>query len=298
MTPKELNERFGVDGAAAFVAGAGGLTRLDITAAEGEAQVSLQGAHVTAWRPRGAADVLWMSEKSWFEPGKPLRGGVPVCWPWFGPKEGDAVAPAHGFARLAEWQVESLRRQAGGDVSVCLLLKGAKGQWPGFPHAFELRHRVRVGRTLTMALETRNAGGEAFTLAEALHTYFRVSDVRNVAISGLAGVEFIDKMDGAKRKRQGVEPIRFAGETDRVYVNAAGECVLEDAGAGRRIVVAKSGSNSTVVWNPWIAKAARMADFGDNEWPGMVCIETANAADNVVTLAPGESHTMEARISA
>jgi glucose-6-phosphate 1-epimerase len=293
MTSEELNEQFGVRGAARFQTRAGGLTRLDVTASGGEAQVYLLGAHVAHWQPGGEQSVLWLSEKSWFEPLKPIRGGVPVCWPWFGPKEGEPNAPAHGFARLAEWAVESVTREAG-DVSVCLLLAGgANEKWGGF----ELRHRVRVGRTLTMSLETRNVGREAFTIAEALHTYFRVSDVRNVSVAGLAGVEYIDKVDGAKRKRQGDEPIRFSGETDRVYLNTMGECVLDDAGANRRIVIAKRGSRSTVVWNPWAAKAARMPDFGDDEWPGMVCVETANADHNAVTVAAGQSHVMEASIA-
>jgi len=296
--PDSLNERFGLVGAASFDAGRGGLVRLNIAAAASRAEMYLHGAHVTAWRPTGAEGVLWLSRQSLFQPGRPIRGGVPVCWPWFGPLAGEPNAPLHGFARLVEWDVESVRREAGGDVTACLVLRSGdavQAVWP-WEGDFELRHRVRVGAMLEMTLETRNGGRRPLVIDEALHSYFRVSDVRNVCIRGLTGAEYVDKADAMRRKRQGVEPLRFAGQTDRLHVNTRCTCVLDDPGLGRRISVAKSGSLSTVVWNPWADKARAMSDFGDEEWPEMVCVETANAADNAVTVGPGQSHAMTARI--
>jgi glucose-6-phosphate 1-epimerase len=148
-----------------------------------------------------------------------------------------------------------------------------------------------------MTFEVENRDATPFTYEAALHTYFHVSDAREVEVTGLEGVEFIDKVDAGTRKQQGAEPLRFTGETDRVFVQTTAPVTLHDPGMKRRIVVEKTGSLTTVVWNPWIAKSAAMADFGDDEWPGMVCIETANAGENAVTLAPGAVHLMSTLIS-
>jgi len=295
MRPDRLNEQFGVDGVVEFGAGPGGLTRASITSPGGTATVLLHGAHVTAYQPAGGVPVLWMSGRSWFEPGRPVRGGVPVCFPWFGSTGPAGDSPHHGFARLTEWEVESTGLD--GDLAEITLVlfsdDDTRRYWPG---QFELRHTVTVGAELSMSLEVSNTGDEAFTITEALHTYLAVSDVRKVSIAGLEGAEYVDTVGEERRLRQGDEPIRFAGEVDRAYVNTDAACVLDDPGMGRRIRVAKSGSLSTVVWNPWTAKAARMPDYADDEWPGMVCIETANVYENAVTVAPGGAHIMEARI--
>lgn len=166
-----------------------------------------------------------------------------------------------------------------------------------WPHDFVLRHRITIGATLEMTLETQNLSTTPFGIEEALHTYFVVSDARNVSISGLSNSAYVDKVDAGARKVQDSAPIRITGETDRVYPSSQSACVIEDPALQRRITVEKSGSNTTVVWNPWIAKARSMADFGDDEWPGMLCVETANSGENAVTVSPGESHLMTASIS-
>ena len=296
MTIQELQAKFGIPGAVRFEEGRGGLVRVAVNTSHAEAHVYTHGAHVTHWQPAGAAPVLFLSQRSVFQPGKPIRGGVPVCFPWFGPNARSASLPMHGFARLMEWAVESVRQQGAGEVALTLVLRSNDQTRSFWPHEFELRHTVTVGAELTMALETRNTGKEPFTVTEALHTYLRVGDVRKIEITGLENTDYIDKVAGGRRENQGSWPITFTGETDRVYAGTRAATVLNDPGLGRRIVVEKSGSSSTVVWNPWIAKAAAMPDFGDDEWPGMVCVETANAADDAVTVAPGESQTMTARI--
>jgi glucose-6-phosphate 1-epimerase len=296
MTPQELNERFGLPGVVDFDAGEGGLTRVRIAAAGGRAEIYLLGAHVTDWPPAGRQPVPWVSRESPFAVGQAIRGGVPVCWPWFAAKGDEPDAPLHGFARLVAWQVESADRLDDGGAAVTLALRSderTKQYWRG---DFELRHRVAVGSTLTMTLGTHNLGTEPMTVTEALHSYLRVSDVRNVSVSGLAGVEYFDKVTGGPNRTQGDEPITFAGETDRVYLDTAAAAVLDDPGLGRTITIEKTGSRSTVVWNPWVEKAARMDSFGDDEWPQMVCIETANALTDAVTIPPGETHCLEARI--
>ena len=297
MTIEELNEQFEISGAARFEAGPGGMTQLDIRTQGHQAQLMLQGAHVTHFCPAGCEPVLWMSGRSWFAPGKPLRGGVPVCFPWFGPRAGAPDAPNHGFARLWEWAVESLARTSEGHVAVTLLLAADDRTRAYSVGDFELRHTVTVADSLTMALETRNVGAEPLTISEALHSYFRVSDIRKVSVAGLGGVTYLDKVAPGGRRVEGADAITFSEETDREYIDTQGTCEIDDPGLGRRIAVAKSGSDSTVVWNPWTAKAVRMPDFDDDEWPGMLCVETANATENAVTIVPGAGHTMEARIS-
>jgi D-hexose-6-phosphate mutarotase len=289
--------RFEIPGTAIFELGEGNLVRLAIRSALAEAYVYLHGAHVSHFQPRDASPVLFTSEKSFFAPGKPIRGGVPVIFPWFGGRAGHPDAPAHGFARTAEWQVESLSEDGDGVITAVFRLDADDRTRALWPHDFILRHRVAVGRSLSMTLEVQNISGASFSFEDALHTYFAVGDVRNTATTGLEDAEYLDKTDGLQRKKQGLEPIRIIQETDRVFENTRKTCILDDPGLKRRITVEKSGSQTTVVWNPWMAKAAALADFSEDEWPRMLCIETANAGANAITLDPGKTHATRAVIS-
>lgn len=252
------------------------------------------GAHVTSWFPTGEQDVLWMSAKSAYDSAAPLRGGIPICLPWFGAGASGALTPVHGFARISRWRlVESARSDEGGHLAFQLSSADiADGLWP---YAFTATYRVHAGTRLTLGLTMRNDGDEAFAFEEALHTYFTVGDVRTVSIDGLDGARYLDKVSGQAALQQ-AGPVTITAETDRVYDSEA-EVVIIDPTLGRRIRVRKSGSASTVVWNPWIAKSAAMPDFGDDEWPGMVCVETGNVLGNAIELAPGASHTLGCEIS-
>jgi len=291
-----LNHRFSIPDVAFFDDGQGGLIRLTIKSAAADAEIYLHGAHVTRFDPRGQPPVLFMSAKSQFAPGKPIRGGVPICFPWFGPKAGDAKAPAHGFARLVEWNVESVK-QNGTDVSAVLSLvsnEETKSLWSA---EFSATYTVTVGSELHLSLAIKNTGSTAMKFEEALHTYLTVGDVETIWIEGLGDTTYIDKVNNAARTAQSTAPIRFIDETDRVYLATRATCIVHDPSLGRQIRVAKTGSDATVIWNPWINKAKAMADFGDDEWPGMVCVETCNVADHAVTLEAGATHTMTAGIS-
>jgi glucose-6-phosphate 1-epimerase len=281
-----------------FVAkeGQGGLPHLLIANDHAQAAVYLHGAHVTHFQPRGQKPVLWMSARSWFEAGKPIRGGVPICWPWFGPHAQKPDLPAHGLARLSDWRLRSARNEADGGTSVALALASSDRTKSLWPHDFSLEYTVRVGARLELSLRVENAGTAPFTYEEALHTYLAVSDIRKVAVRGLSGVACLDKVREMRRFTQGAEPLTFSDETDRVYLDTEAACEVDDPGLERRIRIEKSGSCSTVVWNPWVKKAQAMPDFGDDEWPGMLCIETANVAGNAVTLAPGATHEISARV--
>lgn len=278
--------------------GHGGLPYVNIAAGTCTAGLYLHGAHLCHWQPTGHPHpVLWMSEKSRFEPGVAIRGGVPICFPWFGPKVNDPSAPIHGVARTRTWTLESVEAERDGSMSVRLTLESEAAPGNYMPHAFSLVYEVRLGGTLSMSLTVMNTGSTPLTFEEALHTYFAVGDVRQVRINGLSGATYIDKTDEARRKTQADDAVTIASETDRLYLDTEAEIVVTDPRMRRQLSVAKTGSRSSVVWNPWIAKSQKMPDFGDNEWPGMLCIETANAADNAVTLAAGASHTMTATVS-
>jgi len=289
-------QKFAINGIAKIDSGNGGLPRISIAAHGASAEIYLHGAHVTQFTPPGGKPLLFLSKASRFAAGQAIRGGVPLIFPWFGPNAADASLPAHGFARTQTWTLRSVKAEADRTVVDLALLPSdvTRRLWP---QEFELSFRVSIGKQLEMALRVRNPGSAAFNFEEAMHTYFSVADIRRLSIKGLAGRDYLDKVQKGARLRQGVEPITITGETDRVYLDTPDTVTVNEAD-GRTITVAKSGSLATVVWNPWIAKAKAMADFGDDEWPGMHCIETANAADNAVTLSPGAEHVMTATLSA
>ena len=260
-------------------------------------EIALQGAQVIDWTRPGTPPVLFLSPHSTYAPGKSIRGGVPLVFPWFGPRAGEPAAPQHGFARARIWRLRSASVLRGGACGVSMRTADDESTRAPWPHAFASVFSASADRQLRMALEIRNTGNAAFSFEAALHTYLCVSDVRRVDVRGLENTEYIDKVDRGVRKREGNVPIAFTGETDRVYQDTASDCVVEDPGWKRRIVVSKSGSRSTVVWNPWKDKSRAMGDLGEDGWTGMLCIETANAFGDARTLAPGETHVLEAVIA-
>lgn len=238
------------------------------------ADVYAQGAHIVRWQPDGHRPVLFLSSRSFFEAGKPIRGGIPIVFPWFGARpEG-----AHGYARTSVWQAE----EAIGEAVT----------WKLERNPFALTLEGMFGDTLSVYLTIRNKDSRPQTVEMALHSYFAVGDAERIAISGLDGTEYLDKMDNFSRKMQAGDVV-ISGPTDRVYLNTAAPCVIRDPVWNRHIVVEKEGSSSTVVWNPF----ARLADMAEDEWRGMVCVETANVGNNSVTIAPGATHAICARIS-
>jgi glucose-6-phosphate 1-epimerase len=298
MLIEELNSRFASAGGVRFAAGSGGFVHAVVSTPFAEGHVYLHGAHVTHYQPAGTTPVLFTSPHSQFAPGKAIRGGVPVIFPWFGPRAGHPAAPEHGFARVAEWSVESVERALDGAVILELRLDRTETTRTLWPYDFSMWHRVRIGPRLELELEVENRSHEPFGFEEALHTYLRVGDVREATVSGLAGTTYIDKTDAMKRKVQADEPLRLSGATDRVFLGTRGPCVVDDPVLDRRLVIEKRGSATTVVWNPWHEKAAAMADLGGEVWPWMLCVETANAADDAVRLAPGQRHRMTAVVGA
>ncbi|MBZ0067370.1 MAG: dihydroxy-acid dehydratase [Thiobacillus sp.] len=288
--------RFAIPGQLSFREGAGGLSYADIDNHGGRATICLQGAHVVSFRPKSQQEpVVWVSDAAKFAPGKSIRGGAPVCWPWFGAHASEASFPAHGFARTVPWTVVGSRKRNDAKTELTLQLADSEQTRKQWPHATRLTLTVIVGDKLELQLATTNLGDQSMQIGEALHTYLQISDVGSVKITGLEGCTFHDKVDNFARKKQS-GAIALKSEVDRVYVNTPAACVIEDAGLNRRIRIAKTGSLSTIVWTPWTEKAGQMGDMGKGKsgtgWREMVCVESANAMDNLVTVAPGETHTL------
>ncbi len=262
----------------------------------GSCEISLYGAHILSYRPIGHAPVLWLSESyKTLEAGKAIRGGIPVCWPWFGGAATPGL-PAHGFVRTKVWQVAATEYDKD-FTSITLGLLDDEETLAVWPHPFHIELKVTLGEKLTVELSTHNIGTESIEINEALHTYFRVREITDIAVNGLDGEVYIDKAPNGKDSVQS-GAITFSGETDRVYNRHTGTAIISDNGIKRRISIEKTGSAATVVWNPWIDKAARLADMKDDDWHSFVCVETANALAGPITVAPGKSHTISCAITA
>lgn len=290
-SPLSLNEHFAIPGQLTFVARAGGLPLAELRTPDATAQVALQGAQVLAFHPQGSAPVLFLSRRAIYAPATAIRGGIPLCWPWFGPHPTDPTKPQHGFVRTAAWSVLASGLREDGAVWLRLELTDSPTTRALWPYPFRLTLTVTVSRALRVELEVHNPGDAPLACTEALHTYYHVGSVTATAVQGLEGVAYADKVDDGRRKYQ-AGPVTVAGETDRVYLDAPPACVIDDAQLQRRIHVTTAGSHSTVIWNPWVEKGRQMRDFGADEYAHMLCVEVGNALDNQVVVAPGDTHQL------
>jgi glucose-6-phosphate 1-epimerase len=292
---EELNRRFAIPGVAQITAGHGGLPRISITAPVASAEIYLHGAQVTSWRPTGSEDVIFLSEHSQFEAGKAIRGGIPVCFPWFRNKVDDPKAPSHGVVRTKAWELDSVETH-GDTVVVSLSTISDEGTRAWWPHDFHLVHRATIGTQLTQELIVTNTGAGPTRFEEALHTYYRVGAAESVRILGLDGVAYLDNTDGNREKRQEGD-IVFTAQTDRAYLDTTHAVEILDPVLRRRIRLEKQNSRTTVVWNPWSTGAQTLSDLGDDEWRNMACVEASNMRAFPVDLAPGQQHTMKTVIT-
>lgn len=263
----------------------------EVRTAQAEATIALQGAQVLSWRPVGEEPVIWLSPQARFAPGKSVRGGVPICWPWFGAHPGSSDLPAHGFARTVPWELEFTEVLAGGEVRLVFRLIESEDSERLWPYITPLLCSITVGRSLGIELTTRNEGGETVELTEALHTYFQVGDVRQVDVVGLDRCEYLDKVRDFQRDTQS-GPISVSSEVDRVYLNTNREVVIKDPVLKRHIHIRKRGSGSSIVWNPWIEKSRQMGDMGEDGYLHMLCVESGNAFENAILLEPGAEHSL------
>jgi D-hexose-6-phosphate mutarotase len=266
-----------------------GNVRVEILNSYATASIMMQGAHLISWVPKDEQPVIWLSREAKFSTGKSIRGGIPVCWPWFGPHDSESSFPAHGFARTIPWQIIETRQLENGYTQLVFQIVQSEQTQKSWPYPCELIMTFTIGAELKVELLTRNTGDTAFVIGEALHTYFAVSDASKISINGLDNCTYLDKLDNFQRKIQSGS-IEIAEEVDRVYLDTSSTCIINDPGLKRKICINKTASDSTVVWNPWLETANKMGDLGENGHLEMVCVESANAADNVVTVKSGEDH--------
>ena len=292
---KNLNDQFGIEGELIITKAENGFIFLDIKNNFATASICLYGAHVTSYQPNNSQDILWMSQKSSFEIGKPIRGGIPVCFPWFGPHKSDPMKPQHGFGRLMVWEVIETGTKESGETFIELVLCSSVETKVYTPQDFCATITVLVGSKLEISLQVINQSNEVFDYTCALHSYYNVSAIEDIRISGLQGTHYHSQLiDAPNDFVQESQTIEIHNAETRHYHNTESTCIIEDPNFGRNIQVAKSGSKITTVWNPWAETCAQIGDLPDDGYKTFVCVETVNAFDNVISLQPGESHTTSA----
>jgi glucose-6-phosphate 1-epimerase len=292
----QLRRQFNIPGIAEVHSGRGGLPVVRMTSPSATGEMYLHGAHVTSWAPAGGDEVLFVSQHARFENGRAIRGGVPICYPWFGALDGRPDAPAHGCVRTKAWQLDAVEHTDAG-VAVTMSTTSddlSRGYWPG---NFHVAYRVTFGASLSMDLTTENTGTTPLALQEALHTYYRVGSIHDVRIYGLEHVPYLDALDH-RRERSHADVITFTSEVDRIYLGSGTPITIEAPTLDRRIAISTEHSQTTVVWNPWIRKAQTLADLGDDEWRDFVCVESCNVSPATVSLGPGEQHVMRVVVRA
>ncbi|MGA2251818.1 D-hexose-6-phosphate mutarotase [Terracidiphilus sp.] len=294
MTASELNQKFTLPGIAEIVEGNGTLPKIRITTPAATAEIYLHGAQVTSWIPAHSSEVIFLSSQSHWQEGKAIRGGIPICYPWFRSKSDDPQAPSHGVVRTTAWQIESIQQQDT-NVVIDLVITSSDATRKFWPHDFHLTHRITVGSELKLELITRNTGTRSFKIEEALHTYFRVGDVEKVSVSGLDGVVYLDNVRNNTENTQHGD-LAMSGPTDNAYIDTHSALTIIDPVLKRKPITEKTNSATTITWNPWQQGAASLSDLGDEEWREMICVEASNILRSAVEVAPAAEHIFAATL--
>ena len=286
-------KRFEIPGRVSVLEGNGDLPKVQVLTDWGSGEIYLHGAHVSDFRKKGEPPLLFTSQFSRFHADQPIRGGVPIIFPWFGPREGE---PMHGFARIADWELhEVVALPEGGATLRFSLPDTAEGAtWSDFTAYYV----VTLTDCLVLELIITNAAeGQTLVFENCLHTYFAVSDINTVSVTGLKGVTYLDKLDNLAQQTEANDALRVSSEVDRVYLDTTGPIRILDPGFKRNVLIEKAGSASTVVWNPWVAKSQQMPDFGNEEYQQMICVESGNVGKNKIHLPPGQSCVLRVKLS-
>jgi len=285
-----VNERFGIDGTVHFGEGINSMPKAELTFNEARLELYLQGAHITRYQPAAGIEVLWMSDSALYQPGKALRGGIPLCWPWFGAHADTPDLPQHGYARTSQFQISSTNadHQA---TSITLTLDAAQAPWPDWQNRVALEFEIRLSNTLWMEMRSHNLSTSPLILSNALHSYFAISQRQQVTIPAVTGLTYLDKLQNYRSQQQ-TSAITFDSEVDRVYQAPPARIDFFDQGRNINTSFESWGNNNLVIWNPGEQKARQMNDFDDDGFEQMICIEPANALAHSITLAPGEHHRL------
>ena len=290
-----LNQRFGAPGRIAFRFGEAGLPVVSLACKYGACEVSLYGGHVLGYTPAGLGPVLFLSKKSAFEPGKPIRGGIPVCWPWFGPAAEGSGNPLHGFARIMQWDLRATEYSGEAtELRLSLADDGLTRRMWDF--AFGLTLRIRLEQHLSLELVTENRDTRPLDFSQGFHPYFRVSDINAVSVHGLDGAVYTDHPSPEPKRQHGALTIQ--AETNRIYTPEKNEIAIRDAKLNRATLVTFSGTRNAVVWNPWAERIKTFGDLAEDDYTRMLCVEPVNRGDTSITLEPNERHTLSMSIQA
>ncbi|UHD18389.1 D-hexose-6-phosphate mutarotase [Thiocapsa bogorovii] len=297
MDIQALSAEHGIDGVLRFAEGRGGLTMIEIANAQATALISPYGGQVLAYRPSDAADdLLFVSERAYFAEGKAIKGGIPICWPWFGADPEAKGRPAHGFVRAWPWQVLATESLADGSTRVQMGVADDAGTRAIWPQYFNLLVDIHVGANLSVSLSTLNAGDRPFSITQGLHAYFKVGDASRVRVKGLDGRSYIDKAaDGADAVIRQEGQVAFEREVNRIYEDVPPVLTVVDPTLDRRIRIESEHSRTAVVWNPWVETAKAMDDLDDQDYRRFVCVETVNTASEVIEIQPAETYRLAAR---
>lgn len=294
MTCAALNQDYAIAGQLQFIEPHQGLPWIAVDNDYATAVISVYGGQVLSYQPKTEPqDLLFLSDRAIYALGKAIRGGIPICWPWFGADPDGLGRSSHGFARDRHWFVHRTERTPTGATKIILGLTATPTTKNIWAHDFSLAIAITVGQTLDLTLTTRNTGTTPFTISQALHTYFQVGDIQRVKVIGLANLDYVDKVDGNQLKTQ-LGEVGIGAEVDRIYRHAPTQLTIADPSLGRNIHITAQNSTTAIIWNPWQTKAASMTDLNDTDYQNMICVETANADQETITITPAEAHTLGA----
>ncbi|MEM6613973.1 MAG: D-hexose-6-phosphate mutarotase [Cyanobacteria bacterium P01_C01_bin.72] len=294
MNIEQLNADYGIADKVKFVEGQGGFPVIEVNNEHTEAKISVYAGQVLSFKPAGQTeDVIFLSSKAYYQTGKAIRGGAPLCWPWFGPDPEDQGRANHGFVRNRLWQVLQVVSTQDGSTKVTLGLSATEETKAIWDYSFNFSIAITVGQVLTIDLITQNTDSKPFQITQAIHTYFKIGDINQVSVLGLADKTYIDKVDGGQKKTQSGD-VTFSSECDRIYLDVLSPLTVDDQALNRKIVVSAINSKTAIVWNPGADVTAKMADLSDRDYENFVCVETANAANEVIEVAAGEQYQMTA----
>lgn len=294
MNIEQLNNQYGIANQVKFEAGEGGLPFIHVNNGKATALISIYGGQVLAFQPKHAnSDLLFLGKLAYYQPGKAIKGGVPICWPWFGPDPEGLNRAAHGFMRNRLWEVVETTETTEGSTRVVLGLSDTAETQSIWPRAFVLQLEITIGESLNLVLITRNTGSQAFAITQAFHTYFSVGDINQVAVLGLENTQYIDKVNDNQQINQ-TGAVTINSEVDRIYQDVGNELIIQDAALKRRIYITSKGNRTAVVWNPWAKISAEMADLQDDDYLRFICVEITNAATDSVNIQPGSEFSLAA----
>jgi glucose-6-phosphate 1-epimerase len=286
----DLDERFSIEGELGFTEIDGGLVAISIYNKFADAEICLYGAQVTRFTPHGSFDLLWMSPTSFFEEGKAIRGGIPLCFPWFGPDPSGEGKPAHGFARLMYWDVVETAAKDTGETAIKLQLCSSTETKKYWPYEFSAELDIMVGKELDVKLTITNTDKQPFNYSAALHSYFNISGLENIKIEGLEGTSFYSGF-GEDLFKQEEQMLEICQEENRRYIETESDCVIHDEVFSQAIRISKLGSKVTVVWNPGEETSSKMEDIAEGSFETFVCVEAVNFYNNTIQLNAGDKHT-------